>query len=132
LTRFPVANVSQGSRIHGFNPPISIADVERLLEEKSYLEQLIDQRGQLRKQIDDLDRRIQAALSLERPRHLGRPRLSNVAPLRTVVLEVLKKNNRGLVLSELTAKAIVAGYKNQLGNFENVICLSRARNRARR
>ncbi len=104
-------------------PALSISDVERLLEEKkSHLERLVGQREQLQKRIDDLDRQMQAAVSLEGPRRrMGRPRLSNVAPLRTVVLEVLKKNKKGLVLSELTTKVIEAGYKSQSANFQNVI-----------
>jgi hypothetical protein len=106
------------------SPPLSILDVERLLEEKkSQIEELVAKREKLQKQILDLDQQMHDAASLQGPqrRRRGKPRLANTASLRTFVLNVLKKHKKGLLASEVTEKVIAAGYQTQSNNFHNVV-----------
>ncbi|MDB5343973.1 MAG: hypothetical protein JWP89_2350 [Schlesneria sp.] len=102
--------------------PVSIADVERLLVEKTKrLESLIEQRDKLRQQIDDLDQQIQEAGNLTGDPRRGRRRHTNTAPLRQFVLEVLQNHKSGLGIAELTAQVLAAGYKSQSHRPENVV-----------
>ena len=113
----------------------SIPDVLRLLEEKQkHLEDLLAQRDQIQRQINDIDWEIQAAATVGRPPRrpktrspsLARP--VNTAPLRQFVIAALKKQKKGLLISELTSKILEAGYQTQSELFQNVVyqCLYKA------
>jgi hypothetical protein len=103
--------------------PLSVADVERLLlEQKSRLEPLVAKRKELQDQLDDLDRQMYEVASFGGPRRRrGPPRLVNTAPLRTYVLNVLKKHKKGLLLADVTEKVLAAGYQSQAQMFQNVV-----------
>jgi hypothetical protein len=124
LTRFPTITASEGLAImaaSGQNQ--SIPDLERLLDEKrSRLEDLVRQREELRKQIDKLDQQMHDAATLKDPKaRAGKRRMSNSAPLRSVVMDILKKNKKGFRLSDLSVKVVEAGYKSHSSNFQNVV-----------
>ena len=102
----------------------SIAELERLLEEKkAKLQDLLQARDRLQKQIDDLDAQIQDAASVDGPltRRRGRKRLKNESSLKAVVLQVLGKNKKGLSLAALEAAVLATGYKSSSHNFRNVL-----------
>jgi uncharacterized protein YigA (DUF484 family) len=115
------------------NPPLTIAALEQLLEEKrSRLEQLAKKREELQNQLAGLDRQMHKVTSLEglqRRRRPGPPRVVNTAPLRVFVLAALKKHKKGLLPAEVAEKVLAAGYKSQAKAFLPVVyqCLYNTR-----
>eukprot|EP00456_Euglypha_rotunda_P079096 TRINITY_DN758_c1_g1_i1.p1 TRINITY_DN758_c1_g1~~TRINITY_DN758_c1_g1_i1.p1 ORF type:complete len:146 (-),score=28.08 TRINITY_DN758_c1_g1_i1:92-529(-) len=105
--------------------PTSIADLERLLEEKrSLLQDLVEKRERLRKEIDDLDTQIQAAASVDGPltrRAVRKRRLKNDMSLKSAIHSVLTKNKKGLSLADLETAVSETGYKSGSSNFRNVV-----------
>jgi methionine salvage enolase-phosphatase E1 len=103
----------------------SIADLERLLDErKAKLQDLLQARDRLQKQLDDLDAQIQDAASVDGPliRRRGRKRrVKNETSLKAVVQQVLAKNKKGLSLADLEAAVTETGYKSGSHNFRNVL-----------
>lgn len=107
------------------SPATSIADLERLLDEKkARLQNLVQERDRLQKELDKLDAQIQGAASVDGPltRRSGRKRrLKNEMSLKAVIKEVLAKNKKGLSLSELETAVTETGYKSGSSNFRNVL-----------
>jgi len=104
--------------------PLSIADLERVLDEKrAQLQDLLKKRDQAQKEIEDLDAEIQEAANLDAPMGRGRRRrrVKNETSLRAVVLGILGKNKKGFTLSDLADKVIETGYKSGSKNFRNVL-----------
>lgn len=106
-------------------PTTSIADLERLLEEKrSQLQELLQKRERLQQDLDELDAQIQDAANVNGPltsRRRRKSRVKNETPLRPLVLEILGKNKKGLSLADLAEKVTATGYKSASRNFQNVL-----------
>ena len=106
-------------------PMTSIADLERLLDErKARLQDLVQQRERLQKELDKLDAQIQGAASVDGPfrrKHGGKRRVKNEMSLRAAVQQVLIKNKKGLSLADLEAAILETGYKSGSSNFRNVL-----------
>ena len=106
-------------------PMTSIADLERLLDEKkAQLQDLVQQRERLQKELDKLDAQIQGAASVDGPvrRKLGgKRRVKNEMSLRAAVQQVLNKNKKGLSLADLETAISETGYKSGSSNFRNVV-----------
>ncbi|MDB5348506.1 MAG: hypothetical protein JWP89_6883 [Schlesneria sp.] len=107
------------------SPATSIADLERLLDEKkARLQSLVQERDRLQKELDKLDAQIQGAASVDGPltrRSSRKRRLKNEMSLKAVIKEVLAKNKKGLSLSELETAVTETGYKSGSSNFRNVL-----------
>lgn len=105
------------------SPNLSIAELERLLEtKKDSLLDLAQRREDLVKQIAGLDQEIQQMADLRgMPRRQRPKRLPNATPLRTVLLDVLKKNKKGFKLDDLAVKIAESGYRSASQNFSNVV-----------
>jgi hypothetical protein len=105
--------------------PTSIADLERLLEEKrSQLQDLVEKRDRLQKELDKLDAQIQGAANVDGPvsRRVGRKRrLKNEMSLKAAVQQALAKNKKGLSLADLEVAVIETGYQSGSANFRNVL-----------
>ena len=106
-------------------PTTSIADLERLLDErKARLQDLVQQRERLQKELDKLDAQIQGAASVDGPfrrKHGGKRRVKNEMSLRAAVQQVLNKNKKGLSLADLEIAILETGYKSGSSNFRNVV-----------
>lgn len=102
---------------------LSLADLEKLVEERrASVEALLKKRELLSESIEKLDAEIQDFLTTGRSRRRGsRKRAKNESSLRTVVLEVLTKNKKGLSLQDLADQVKVSGYKSHSRNFKNVV-----------
>jgi methionine salvage enolase-phosphatase E1 len=106
-------------------PATSIADLERLLDDKkARLQDLVQERDRLQKELDKLDAQIQGAASVDglltrRPR--GKPRQKNEMSLKAAIKEVLAKNKKGLSLADLETAVAETGYKSGSSNFRNVL-----------
>ena len=107
---------------------LSVAELERLLNsKKSRLETLTKKRDKLRKDLSQVEKRINAlrgrtavtVSSKARRKAAGRPK--NVKPLSAFVIDILGKNKRGLPLSGLSQQILEAGYKTNSTNFKNVL-----------
>lgn len=105
------------------SPSLSITELERLLDaKKNGLANLVQRRDDLVQQIAELDRQIQGLTDLRGI--FGRARKKrpvNAKPLRSLLLEVLKKNKKGFKLGDLAAKIIEAGYRSASTKFPNVV-----------
>jgi len=103
----------------------SVADIERILDErKAKLQELAVRRDQAQKEVDKLDAELQSLVGAGAVfGRNGRPRRRrrNETSLRTVVLEILGKNKKGLPLAELSEKVAETGYKSGSKNFRNVL-----------
>ena len=106
-------------------PTTSIADLERLLDErKARLQDLVQQRERLQKELDKLDAQIQGAASVDGPLRRkigGKRRVKNEMSLRAAVQLVLNKNKKGLSLADLEIAILETGYKSGSSNFRNVV-----------
>jgi methionine salvage enolase-phosphatase E1 len=106
-------------------PATSIADLERLLDEKkARVQDLVQERDRLQKELDKLDAQIQGAASVDGPltrRPRGKPRLKNEMSLKAAIQQVLAKNKKGLSLAELETAVTETGYKSGSNNFRNVL-----------
>ncbi len=125
---------------------ISVADLQRILDErKSLVQELGKRRDALHKELAEIQGQLQEIVGIEvavkktgakrgRPagtgkRGPGRPRGSknrgarpkNERSLRDVISELLSKSKKGLTLEELTPKVVEAGYKSNSSNFSNMI-----------
>ena len=103
----------------------SVADIERILDErKSQLQNLAKRRDQVQKELDKLDDELQSLVGaggvVGRGRR-SRRRVKNETSLRTVVLEILGKNKKGLTLADVADKVAETGYKSNSRNFRNVV-----------
>jgi len=105
--------------------PLSIADLERILDERrDQVQTLLRKQEKLQKDIAKLDAEIQDAMNPNAP--IGRakrrgPRVKNETSLRTVVEGILAKSKKGLSLSDLANKVTETGYKSNSRNFKNVV-----------
>lgn len=101
---------------------LSLADLEKLIvERQSQVETLVKRREQLQAEIEQLDAEIQDCLATGSVRRRGGKRPKNTASLRTVMLEVLAKNKKGLSLPDLAQQISDTGYKSNSRNFKNVV-----------
>lgn len=105
---------------------LSVADLEKILDErKAALQDLGQRRDVAQKALDDIDKQIQELMGDDRSLGMGRRRRrrrpKNEQSLRTVVLEVLKKNKAGLTLAMLADAVVETGYKSNSRNFRNVL-----------
>jgi hypothetical protein len=101
----------------------SIADLERLLDEKrAQVQVLLEKREQTRKLLDQLDAEMQMAANFDGPvSRRGQRRIKNESSLRTVVTEILGKHKKGLPLGDLVDKVAESGYRSASRNFRNVV-----------
>jgi cell division septum initiation protein DivIVA len=106
-------------------PATSIADLERLLDEKkARLQDLVQERDRLQKELDKLDAQIQGAASVDSPltrRPRGKRRQKNEMSLKAAVQQVLTKNKKGLSLADLETAVTDTGYRSGSINFRNVL-----------
>jgi hypothetical protein len=104
---------------------MTVSQLERMLERKRRkLDQLIQRRNRLRRELEQVEARIVAtggAAQDERKPRRGRKRPKNSKTLLAAVSEVLTQNKKGVSLKELAAKILEGGYKTASGNFENTI-----------
>ena len=110
--------------------PLSLADLEKLMAERqAQVETLLHKREQLVGEIEMLDLEIKDFLTGGSGGRRGK-RPKNAAPLRTVMLEVLSANKKGLSLHDLTQQISETGYKSKSRNFKNVVyqCLYNTKN----
>lgn len=106
--------------------PLSIADLERILDERrDELQALLRKREKAQKELDKLDAEIQDAMNpnapIGRARRRGGPRVKNETSLRKVVEGILSKTKKGLSLPDLVNKVAETGYKSNSRNFKNVV-----------
>lgn len=96
--------------------------MEKLIEERrGQIEQLIRRREQLATEISKLDEQMNEFLTTGKiGRRTGR-RVKNGASLRTVVIDVLAKNKKGLSVRDIAQKVKDTGYKSNSRKFENVV-----------
>ncbi len=109
---------------------LSLADLEKLMTERqAQVETLLKKREQLAGEIELLDLEIKDFLTGGTVGRRGK-RPKNAAPLRTVMLEVLAANKKGLSLHDLTQQISETGYKSKSRNFKNVVyqCLYNTKN----
>ncbi len=109
---------------------LSLADLEKLMAERqAQVEVLLKKREQLVGDIESLDLEIKDFLTGGGGGRRGK-RPKNAAPLRTVMLEVLSANKKGLSLQDLTQRISETGYKSKSRNFKNVVyqCLYNTKN----
>lgn len=100
---------------------LSLADLEKLLAERqAQVEALLKKRDQLAGAIENLDAEINDFLTSGGTPRRGK-RAKNSASLRTVMLEVLAKNKKGLSLADLAQQISDTGYKSNSRNFKNVV-----------
>jgi hypothetical protein len=100
---------------------LSLADLEKLMEERqAQVEALLKKREQVVVEIESLDAEIKDFLTGGPSVRRGK-RAKNAAPLRTVMLEVLGKNKKGLSLHDLSQQISSTGYKSNSRNFKNVV-----------
>ena len=105
-------------------PPLSIPELERLLDsKKTSLLDLAKRREELVAQIDEIDQEIQQLADLRGIAGRSRPRkrVANTTSLRSVILELLQKNKKGFKLADLAAKVTETGYRSHSRNFTNVV-----------
>ena len=101
--------------------PLSIADLERSLNERrDQVQVLLQRRKQVQKDLEKLDAEIQDAMNPNAP--IGRirrrgPRVKNETSLRTVVEGILAKSKKGLSCEDLAKKVTETGYKSNSRNF---------------
>lgn len=109
---------------------LSLADLEKLIAERqAQVEMLLKKRDQLAGDIEKLDAEIQDFLTTGAVGRRGK-RAKNAASLRTVMLDVLAKNKKGLSLTDLAQQISDTGYKSNSRNFKNVVyqCLYNTEN----
>jgi benzoyl-CoA reductase/2-hydroxyglutaryl-CoA dehydratase subunit BcrC/BadD/HgdB len=113
----------KGRHIMKASASLSLADLERQIDDRrSQVETLLRKRDQLAQEVERLDAEIQESLTTGGARRrAGRKRVKNEAPLRTVVLEVLRKNKKGLSLKDLAQRVKDTGYKSHSRTFSNVV-----------
>lgn len=101
---------------------LSLADLERLIHERrTQIESKLKQREQLASEIVELDEQMHRFLTTGQFTKRSGPRLKNESPLRTVLLDVLTRNKKGLSLRDIAEKVKDSGYKTRSRNFENVV-----------
>ena len=109
------------------NPGFSLADAERVLEErKTQLRELSTRRDAAQKELDKIESEIAGLVGDGRAvgrngRRARRRRAKNDRSLRAVVLEVLKGAKPGFSLKDLAEKVTSTGYKSTSRNFRNVL-----------
>lgn len=113
---------------------LTVADLEKILEtRRSLLQNMLEQRGKIQRELDRIDSAIRQLQGNERfggggsgmaaaavSRGKG-PRRRNTVSLRQLVQELLAKNKKGYTLAELTEKVFASGYKSDSTNFRNVL-----------
>ena len=105
--------------------PLSIADLERLLNERrDNVHGLLERRKQVQRELEKLDAEMQDAMNPNAP--IGRirrrgPRVKNETSLRTVADGILAKSKKGLSLADLVNKVTETGYKSNSRNFKTVV-----------
>lgn len=108
---------------------MSLAELEQLMNAKrSQIDTLLRKKERIQEQMDEIDRQI-ADISGGLGGYGGigsRPR--NAKSLHATVIELLKKNKKGMSLSELAEGVMATGYKSTSKNFKNVLyqCLYNA------
>jgi hypothetical protein len=105
---------------------MTVAQLELALQRKKRrLDSLIGRREKLQRQLDRVERMIGdiagrgAADGDTRTKRRRRPK--NKRSLRSLVLDLLTKNKKGLSISELHERVEGAGYKTRSRNFRNVL-----------
>ena len=104
---------------------LTVADLEKILEtRRSILQNMLEQRGKIQRELDRIDSAIRQLQGNERISVSGRgkgPRRQNSVSLRQLVQELLAKSKKGYTLAELTEKVFASGYKSDSTNFRNVL-----------
>ncbi|TWT61073.1 hypothetical protein [Rubinisphaera italica] len=98
---------------------MSVAEIQRLLKaQQGKVNSLHKRREQLLEKLEKVEQEI---ASLSGGDSGGGVRFRNESSLEEVILEVLKKNKKGLGLSELTDAVEATGYQSSSANFKNVV-----------
>ncbi len=104
---------------------LTVADLEKILEtRRSILQNMLEQRGKIQRELDRIDSAIRQLQGNERISVSGRgkgPRRQNSVSLRQLVQELLAKSKKGYTLAELTERVFASGYKSDSTNFRNVL-----------
>lgn len=104
---------------------LTVADLEKILEtRRSILQNMLEQRGKIQRELDRIDSAIRQLQGNERISVSGRgkgPRRQNSVSLRQLVQELLAKSKKGYTLAELTEHVFASGYKSDSTNFRNVL-----------
>lgn len=104
---------------------LTVADLEKILDtRRSLLQNMLEQRGKIQRELDRIDSAIRQLQGNERISVSGRgkgPRRQNSVSLRQLVQELLAKSKKGYTLAELTEKVFASGYKSDSTNFRNVL-----------
>jgi len=107
-------------------PGLNVAELEAELDKKkARLQELGGERERLAARIDEIDDEIHGIVgeggSFSFSKKRRRRRVKNEQSLRSVVLEILKKNKKGFTLKDLEEKVLETGYKSHSANFRNVL-----------
>ena len=104
---------------------MTVAQLELALQrKKGRLDSLVGRREKLQRQLDRVERMITeigGRGAAEGDKRSKRRRPKNKQSLRSIVLDLLGRNKKGLSISELHERVEGAGYKTRSRNFRNVL-----------
>jgi len=112
---------------------LSLSDLEELLlSRRQQLSVLLERRGELHRELKEIESQIAQLQGSEFDPNRSAPidrRSINKQSLRQHVLDVLRKSNDGCDIHRLATEVLAAGYITESKNFRNVLyqCLYNAR-----